>query len=405
MLIPYRVKNPPKHFPYATISLIAANFLVFILTSSGMVIRMSVLKHYAYTFPTSPLINFITSDFLHGDIFHIAGNMLFLWVFGPPVEDRLGIGRYLALYFFTGFLGSICEGGLSILIAGKALPIIGASGCIMGVVGAYWYLFSWSTVCVFYWFGWFWRGVREVKAVWIIGLYVGMDVLDGVLKGASGVSGGVASFAHVGGAFAGLLMCCIGGIKRDNAEMSTARAIHADMGSLNILPFGALRTMIQQDPHNIELLRAMSNSSGRIGEKDALDQAFESYGSQLAAEDHGLVARYLTVLGGKPELYSPSQLLLVAGAMERAGNVELAIQVYQMIADGRPTDPCAETALYQLAVCAWKSRKDANTARSHLAKLKERFPYGERMIYANQLWNEIGPGQQQKPVADLDDAA
>jgi hypothetical protein len=231
-----------------------------------------------------------------------------------------------------------------------------------------------------------------------------MDMFEGIVKGANGISGGVASFAHVGGAFAGLLLCYIAGIKRDTAELSTARAIHADMKSLSILPFGALRTMIQGDPHNLELLRAMADSSGRIGEKEALDQAFGAYGPQLAVDDPALTVRYLTVLGGKPDLYNSGQLVLAGGSMERAGNVELAIQIYQMIADRRPTDPAAETALYRLAECAWKLRKDANTARSHLVKLKERFPYGERMIYANQLWNEIGPGQQ-RTVADLDDAA
>lgn len=100
MLIPYRVKNPTKHFPFATLGLITANIIVYILTTdSFLAIREDVVERYAYAFGVSPFINFITAAFLHTDPFHLLGNMLFLRVFGPPVEDRLRIPRYLAVYW------------------------------------------------------------------------------------------------------------------------------------------------------------------------------------------------------------------------------------------------------------------------------------------------------------------
>ncbi len=396
MIIPYRVKNPPKRFPYATVSLIGVNFLVFALSTSGMMIRLSVVKAYAYTFPSSPIFNLLSAMFLHGDIFHIVGNMLFLWVFGPPVEDRLGIPRYLALYFFTGLIGDLGQGGLDVMLFHASQPVIGASGCIMGVVGAYWYLFPWSTVCVFYWIGWFWRGVWEIRATLVIGFYVLMDTVQGLLGGAMGVAGGVANFAHVGGALAGLLLCVAVGARKDTAEMSQARAIHSELKDLGNLPFASLVTMLGQEPHDLDLLRALAWSPGRVGEQEALDKAFEAYGPGLAVDDPALLAHYLTALNGKPGLYHAGHVLQAGITAERAGNTDQAMSIYRMVADTYLKDPAAESALYKLAACCWNSKKDANSAQKCLKELEERFPYSEMMIYARQLWNEM----PRQPSAD-----
>jgi membrane associated rhomboid family serine protease len=394
VLIPYRVKNPPKKFPFATLGLIAINILVFACTTSSLSIRESVVKDYAYTFGASPLLNFISAAFLHGDIFHILGNMLFLWVFGPSVEDRLGIPKYLALYFITGFMGDVCQGGLDVILFGASRPGIGASGCIMGVVGAYWYLFSWSTVCVAYWITWFFRGIWEVKAIWIIGLYVLMDVGEGVLDGTMGIAGGVANFAHVGGAITGVLLCLAVRAKRDTEAMSEARAIHADARDLDNMPFHALQTMIEEDPKNLDLLRAMIVPAAKLGQQAAIDRAFEAYGPQLAVDDPGLVAHYLTRLQGKPDMYQSLHLLRVAGIMERNERTDQAIDIYKLIADGRPTDPASESACYRVALCTWNTRKDGDTARKYLLQIKQRFPHGDMMAFARQLWNQMQPPKQ-----------
>lgn len=394
MLIPYRVKNPPKRFPYATLGLIVINVIVYMCTTeSFMAISRPVADRYAYAFGVSPVLSFFTAAFLHADIFHILGNMLFLWVFGPSVEDRLGIPKYLALYFITGFVGAMCQGGLDMALHGRIMPVIGASGCIMGIIGAYWFLFTWSTVCVAYFF-WIFvyirYGVWEVKAIWIIGLYVLMDVWNGL----SGFGGGVANFAHVGGAIAGALLCLALRAKRDSEALSDARAIHADFKDLDNMPFHALQTMLEEDPHNLELLRAMFGPAVKLGQQAAIDRAMEAFGPQLVTQDPRLVAHYLTILQGKAEIYQSVHLLRLAGLMERSGEAQNAIDIYRLIAEGRPADPAAETALYRIALCSWNSFRNAATARACLMQLQQRFPHGEMMPFARQLWNQMQtPGQ------------
>jgi len=166
MLLPYRVKNPPARFPYVTVSLIAVNVIVFGLTSDYfLVVREGVVKSYAFQLWKTPFLNSFASAFLHGGIFHLLGNMWFLWIFGPAVEDRLGAGKFLGVYFATGLVGDLSQALLDVAFLGEPQPVIGASACIMGLAGAYWFAFPFSKVCVFYWIWLFWRGVFGVDCM------------------------------------------------------------------------------------------------------------------------------------------------------------------------------------------------------------------------------------------------
>ncbi|HOP79584.1 MAG TPA: rhomboid family intramembrane serine protease, partial [Armatimonadota bacterium] len=103
MLIPYRVKAPVSRFPIATVTIIAINVLVYLLTIDGnLMIKEHIALRYAFGGSELPILNVFTGAFLHADIFHVGGNMLFLWVFGQAVEDRLGIPKFLAVYLGTG---------------------------------------------------------------------------------------------------------------------------------------------------------------------------------------------------------------------------------------------------------------------------------------------------------------
>ena len=392
MLIPYRVKNPPKRFPVATVTIMALNVLIYALTvNSSLQIREDVFHRYAFEFGSTSFFNTFSAAFLHADIFHILGNMLFLWVFGPPVEDRLGIPKYLGLYFITGIVGFYLQAFMDLALGGSTIPGIGASGCIMGVMGAYWYLFSWSTVCVFYFF-WIIRiyyGVWEVAAIWVIGAYMALNFVEGYF-GSSAGGGGVANFAHVGGGIAGLLLCMAMRAKRDTQEVSDARAVHADAKDLNNMPLYALESMLTADPGNNELIRAMIIPSLRLGKQSVLDDAFKQAGPALIDKDPSLVSYYLTDFHGVAEIYQPVQLLHLAGMMERSGDPASAVNLYRLLVDKHPTSPEVETCLYRAALCSWNSYKDVQTSRSYLAELNRRFPNGDMIAYARNLWKQMG---------------
>ncbi|MHB1459581.1 MAG: rhomboid family intramembrane serine protease [Armatimonadota bacterium] len=392
MLLPYRVKNPVKHFPYATLSLIIINTIVYARTSDSFLsIRLSVLKDYSFLLGKSPFINFFTASFLHADPMHLIGNMLFLWVFGPPVENRLGVSRYLVLYFVTGFAGDVLQVMLDSMFSLKLVPIIGASGCIMGVIGAYWYLFSWSKVLVayFYWIlipRW---GVWEVEAIWIIGLYLLMNIAEGLFFGSLGASGGVASFAHVGGLATGALLCLAMRVKRDTEALSDAKAIQSDLKDLSMMPLHALETMAEEDPCNPEIIRAMITPAINLSRQNVVHEAFERAGSEIIDKDPGLVAHFLVDMKGNPEIYKSVHLLRLCGQLERMGYTDKALSVYLKIVNGNPTAPEAETALYRMANCCWNELHDRAKAEKCLNELASRFPEGSMSQFARTLQRQM----------------
>jgi membrane associated rhomboid family serine protease len=148
------------------------------------------------------LITILTSMFLHGGWSHILGNMVFLYVFGDNIEDAMGHLQYLLFYLLTG----IAAAGLQIVLdPSSAIPMIGASGAISGVMGAYLVLFPQGRVRALVFFGYFGQ-VILVPAWTMIGLWFGLQLLSAFASlGASG-EGGVAFWAHVGGFIAGAVL-------------------------------------------------------------------------------------------------------------------------------------------------------------------------------------------------------
>jgi membrane associated rhomboid family serine protease len=141
----------------------------------------------------------LTSMFMHGSWFHIIGNMWFLWVFGDNVEEVLGHGRYLLFYLISGFAAAAAQ---VIADPASAIPMVGASGAIGGVMGAYAVLFPRARIDVLFFFGFFVR-VIPMSAIFMLGYWFVIQLLSGSLGGAEG---GVAFWAHVGGFAAGAAM-------------------------------------------------------------------------------------------------------------------------------------------------------------------------------------------------------
>jgi len=144
-----------------------------------------------------------TCMFLHGGFFHLAGNMLYLWIFGDNVEDRFGRPLYLLLYVLSGLFGSV----LHILVApGSHIPTIGASGAISGVMGAYFILFPRARVLTLVPIFFFIR-MFYLPAFVLLGFWILMQVLYGCSSVAGG--SGVAYFAHIGGFVVGVLLALL----------------------------------------------------------------------------------------------------------------------------------------------------------------------------------------------------
>ncbi len=151
--------------------------------------------------PISVYITLLTSMFMHGSLLHIGGNMLYLWIFGDNLEDRMGHGRYLSFYLLCGLLASLSHVALTVFMGQDTqVPSLGASGAIAGALGGYMLLFPQRRVRVI-----FLRMLTNVPAVVAVGFWFVLQIFGG-LGTLSGESGGVAYAAHIGGFIAGFLL-------------------------------------------------------------------------------------------------------------------------------------------------------------------------------------------------------
>lgn len=153
------------------------------------------IQHYATPLPV--YFNFFSSMFMHGDFMHIFGNMLFLWIFGDNIENRIGHIRFAIFYLICGFAAAF---GQIAMDSGSIIPMLGASGAISGVLGGYMLLFPTNRVRVIM----FRFMVQTVPAYVALGLWIGLQLLQGFLTPTG--QGGVAYAAHIGGFLAGLAL-------------------------------------------------------------------------------------------------------------------------------------------------------------------------------------------------------
>lgn len=195
-MIPLRDVIPSRTTPFVTFSLIIANVLAFLyeltLTDADLnaVVRSAGIVPAVTGWLTPTLLS---SMFLHAGPSHLIGNMLFLWIFGDNVEDRFGHGRFLLFYLVAGMAAGV---GQAMAAPESAIPIIGASGAIAAVMGAYFVLFPKSRVVMLIWLL-FYVDFVEIPAVLFLGFWLLFQFLGSL--GAEAGAGGVAFVAHLGG--------------------------------------------------------------------------------------------------------------------------------------------------------------------------------------------------------------
>lgn len=214
-MIPLRDTNPRHSFPWITLLLIVANSAIFLYEAlASEVTRQALFASYALipvrttaffsgqaVTPAQAFVPFFTSMFLHGGWMHLIGNMWFLWIFGDNVEDRTGGLGYLLLYLASGLAGAVAH---VLFSANSALPTVGASGAISGVMGAYLITFPRARILTLVPIVFFLTTV-EIPAYLILIYWLLLQFLSGAASlGADAGQGGVAWFAHVGGFAAGI---------------------------------------------------------------------------------------------------------------------------------------------------------------------------------------------------------
>ena len=212
-MIPLKDDNPTSSFPFVTIFFIAANVFVFFfqitLGPEGM--ELFVYKTAAIPYEITrltdvsprnflaPPLTLFSAMFVHTNLIHLVGNMLYLWIFGDNIEDALGHFRFIIFYFVTGVAASLTHIAVN---PDSTIPLIGASGAIAGVLGAYFVLFPRANVKTLVFIILFVQIVR-IPAVVFLGLWFLLQILSSV------AGGGIAWYAHIGGFVSGALIILV----------------------------------------------------------------------------------------------------------------------------------------------------------------------------------------------------
>lgn len=213
-MFPLRDRQPSYSKPIITIFLIVVNVLVFLSEASlDEYSRNAFIFQYGLVPDHFHWKNVLTSMFLHGGWLHVLGNMWFLWIFGDNVEDVLGHGKYLVFYLLCGLAAALTQ---TVVNPYSRLPMVGASGAIAGVMGAYLVKFPRAKIVVLVFIFIFFTTV-DVSA-WIMLLYwfalQFFGGFDSITTSQYSQGGGTAFFAHVGGFIAGVLLIKVMGTRQ-----------------------------------------------------------------------------------------------------------------------------------------------------------------------------------------------
>jgi membrane associated rhomboid family serine protease len=207
---------PTKKFPLITVAIIVLNAIVYLYEASlgekftqfiyAMGLIPFEITHHTDLLPTSPSIIYLTiftSMFMHGSIIHLLGNMLFLWIFGNNVEEYLGRVNFIIFYLVCGLSAAFTQ---IFFNPNSTMPMVGASGAIAGVLGAYLLLYPRARVTTLIIFGFFIRLIK-IPAVVVLSFWIIYQFLYGISSLAVKTGeGGVAWFAHIGGFIGGIIL-------------------------------------------------------------------------------------------------------------------------------------------------------------------------------------------------------
>lgn len=297
---------------------------------------------YGFRAAHASVLTLFTSMFLHGGFFHLAGNMLFLWIFGDNVEHRLGRLGYLGAYLGTGAAATLFFTALS---SASDVPLVGASGAISGVMGFYFLFFPRNVVNVFVLFFVFIRVVRVPARVVLGGYIILSNILPYLGQGAVGASG-VAYGAHIGGFFAGLGLACL--VDRRERESR---------------PDEFRRTKAEGTPPERRVTFEELVSSGRMR------QAAAAY---FSAEDHSL------------DRMAPREVLLVGRWLSEEGKARAALSAFRRVLASHPTGVLAADAHLGAGLVQLKNLERPTSAYQHFLDVIDLEPASEAAEIARE---------------------
>jgi membrane associated rhomboid family serine protease len=403
LLVPFRTDRPRLRPAYLTATLIVANVLAYL----GWAVQSWCLPASAdaggYPEPITAFglwsshpqaLAFVTHLFIHTDPLHLAGNMLFLWIFGSLIEDVIRPWGLAALYLGGGVLAAAAHLGLSSAVGFEGnVPLVGASGSVAAIMGLFMIRFFRTRVQLFCWFGWL-RKTLWVPAAWALLYWVGLETLGGVIDVFTEGGNGISHWAHLGGFAAGAAVApFLGSLKAARKEYVS------DDPAANVLVVSQSERIAEAEkalkatPDDLPLLHWLAAAYRRSGDDLRAARAARRC-LQLHCE-RGEIERaaqvYLELLhDGESPALPPGLLLGLAETIE-PGNARDAAHLYRELAAKHPTHPAAQQALHRLALLCRDRLEQPEEARDCLDELVRRYPTSELAAQARQSLSTASP--------------
>lgn len=384
LLIPVGTERKLRSFPFVTLTLIGANAYVYFYLQGSLEGANFPLVYgrFEWWMP-------ITSMFAHGGFVHLAGNMLFLWVFGPHAEDALGRGRFTLLYFTAGFASAALHVLASMMLYPEDLMIglVGASGAIMGIVALFVLRYHGVRVRFFFW--WIIPYIFYVRALWVGIAFFVWDFGSALMVAGQEGLGGVAHWAHIGGFLAGA---------------AWAWALRMPQEGTHEIKHDALRDLMAAGAYEAAAREYEERISARPGDarlhaeaaacyemvRGAHEDAARHWSEHLRLlllqkDDAAAVQRFgeITDRFGPGDL-SPAVLLRIGAACESQQTDELALPALMGVAGAHPDSPQAPVAALRAARIL-RRHGHHERARDLLQMIEERWPETEAALAAATL--------------------
>ena len=388
-MIPVGTNLNLKNVPWATLGLLFTNWIIFVPFHEAYYDIDFWIGRYLFSVPGDQYAwQLITSMFLHGGIRHILGNSLFLLVFGPFVEDKLGWKEYLFLYFLTGIAANLVHGMMVGLFMREKvfIPTLGASGAISGIMGVYLYRCYYSKIKLLISI---WLPIRiQIPAVIILILWFIQDFMGGI-DTTRGIYKNVAFWAHVGGFVAGFGACKY--LRYEAAARKEKLEFVAETTLNQYAGYGrgieAAEKLLETEPDNpalhLSLARAKTRWRASLEGKEHYEKAIklllekDSVKSTEAFIEYW--KKYLTVLGAK---YQVKLSMLLNKNLK----IDLSAHTLQALVNSdQPLDLHMEEAYLNLAKIYREQLNRDDLARYVYEKFLEKFPKSKYTEYVGEL--------------------
>ena len=384
LLIPLGTTRPRQRVPWATFSLMTINIALI-----GYTLGDPDAINNAGFIPLDPSIwRWFISLFLHAGIFHLAGNMLFLWLFGTVVEDVLGPAMFLIFYFGGGACATLLDWSVSSAFTpvDLSMPRIGASGAIAGIMGVSAICFMRTKVHTFYLFTYFLMfkmGTVDIPVAWFGGLWVVWEVVQGFIMTSLASTldvpvGGVAHWAHVGGFVFGLATALALRLRHRISQADILSGVASAEDTTGYYSqAGALEQVVQQqqteDPETWLALGQAQEAENKERAAEAYSKALQLFLQQRkfprAAEVYSIIKEY-----AKAETLPKGVFFDLACALEDSGRFFEAYPIFLLAAHEQAGTPRAETALIRAGEIARQELKSPEKAAEAYRMLIDNYP-------------------------------